>query len=287
MDPVTVIMRSRNDMPLVAETLAMVRRQTVPVRLVNLDNASTDGTREVVEQYTDCLVEVPAGRYVPGRVLNEGMRHAESELVAFLNSDCTPLDEHWLERLLAAFTDDTAAVFGRQLPRPGCWPIHARDTEDTYGDGRRQASWRHCFSMASSAIRRSVWAEMPFDESLQYSEDIAWTWSVRQRGWQVRYAPESRVYHSHNYRLGQFYRRHYGEGRAEAVIFDWRPWERSLLRYTLLPLARQVVDDWRWCLRHGAWQWLPAAPALRVAQALGRRKGFREGWRERRRREAA
>lgn len=58
--------------------------------------------------------------------------------VAFLNSDCTPLDEHWLEYLLASFSEGVAAVFGRQVPRPDCKPLFAKDTEDTFGDGERQ-----------------------------------------------------------------------------------------------------------------------------------------------------
>ena len=96
----------------------------------------------------------------------------------------------------------------------------AKDTDDTYGDGKRQASWKHCFSMASSAIRRDVWAEMPFNDRLTYSEDIDWTWRARQRGYEVRYMPESRVFHSHNYTLGQSYRRHRGRRTGRGGDFS-------------------------------------------------------------------
>ena len=274
----TVVMRSHNDAGVIRETLEKVRAQSLPCRLVNLDNASTDGTREIIQEYTDHLVEVPAGAYIPGRVLNLGMRESEGEFTVFLNSDCTPVDEFWLERLLEGFEGpEVAAVFGRQMPRPGCWLLHAKDTEDTYGDGRRQAAWRHCFSMASSAIRRSVWERMPFDEELRYSEDIDWTWRARQAGHRIVYAPESRVFHSHNYNLRQFYRRHRGEGEAEARIFEWPVWERSFLRYSLLPFARQVLSDWRYCLPRLAFGSMAFSPALRLAQMLGRRAGFRAG----------
>ena len=202
------------------------------------DNASTDGTLEEIRKYTDRIHHVPAGAYVPGRVLNQAMAATEGEFVVFLNSDCTPQDDCMLDALLAGFVDDkVAAVFGRQMSRPGCRPLMAKDTEDTYGDGSRQALWRHCFSMAVSAIRRSVWERMPFQEDLQYSEDIDWTWRARRCGYEIRYAAGARVIHSHNYSLRQFYRRHFGEGRAEAHIFEWSPWERSLVRYSLLPYA--------------------------------------------------
>jgi len=282
MTKTTIVMRAHNDMPLVAQTLAGVARQRAPHRLVALDNGSTDGTREELAKHAEQVIDVPKGSYVPGRVLNQGLRETNGELVVFLNSDCTPQNDRWLETLLAQFEDDkTAAVFGRQVPRPECHPLFAKDTDDTFGDGKLQMGWRHCFSMASSAIRRSVWEAMPFDEEITYSEDIEWTWRARGEGYRVRYAPDSIVMHSHNYTLRQFYRRHFGEGLAEASIFDWQTWEKSLLRYSLLPMARQILSDWKYCLA----RFEPAAaafsPFLRGAQMLGRRAGFARGMKER------
>jgi rhamnosyltransferase len=282
-----VVMRARNDMPLVADTLAMLRRQSIAHRLVVFDNASTDGTREAAAERADLVVDVPEGTYVPGRVLNQAMEATDGEMVAFLNSDCTPLDADWLGRLLSGFDSAdpprVAAVFGRQMPRPDCLPLFARDTENTFGDGSLQRHWRHCFSMASSAIRRSVWHERPFNEAIQYSEDIEWTWTVRQKGCQIRYAAGSRVYHSHNYTLGQWYRRQFGEGKADAHIFDWPAWDRSWLRYSLMPCARQILGDVKYCLRAGEAGAAFRSPLLRGAQMVGRRRGFAAGWAERRR----
>lgn len=278
MSAVDVVVRSHNDMPVIRATLQAVREQRAPVRLLVMDNDSTDGTADIVRGLADRVINVPAGTYVPGKILNQAMAATESDRVVFLNSDCTPLDNRWLETLLAGFeTDQVAAVFGRQVPRPDCLPLFAKDTEDTFGDGRRQASWRHCFSMASSAIRRSVWASMPFNPTLPYSEDIDWTWRARQAGHAIRYCPDSRVCHSHNYTLRQWYRRQYGEGRADAAIFAWSDWDRTWLRYSALPFVRQVVSDWNCAARiHSPMAFLHS-PALRFAQMTGRRKGFLDG----------
>jgi len=278
-----VVMRSHNDMPIVARTIEALRRQSMPFRLTVFDNASSDGTRAVLSDLAERVIHVPAGAYVPGRVLNEAMTLTESELVVFLNSDCVPQHPEWLESLVQGFKKDTtAAVFGRQIPRPDCHPLFARDTEATFGDGERQARWRHCFSMASSAIRRSAWRAVPFDETLAYSEDIDWSWRARSRGFDIGYVSEAVVEHSHNYTLKQFYRRHFGEGEAEVSIFDWSPWQRSFLRYSLLPYLRQVGEDWQYTLRQGAIAHALYALVLRTAQLSGRRAGFRKGLRSRR-----
>ncbi len=279
-----VVMRAHNDMPLVREALDALARQTVPFDLVAFDNASSDGTREALAAIAARVIDVPAGQYVPGRVLNQAMQATQGEVVAFLNSDCTPVDTHWLQRLLEAASDPkVAAVFGRQVARPGCHPIHALDTERAYGDGHLNRTWMHFFSMASSAIRRSAWQAMPFDEALRYSEDIEWTWRARRAGWEVRYVADSVVMHSHDYTLRQLYRRHAGEGRADARIFDWTPWQRSLLRFSVLPYGRQVLSDWRDLAARGEWKALAEAPVIRAVQFAGRRSGFREGLKERER----
>lgn len=277
-----VIMRSHNDMPLIGETLSELHKQDRGFELVCLDNESTDGTVEELRKYTDRIVNIPAGEYVPGRVLNMGMELAKSEFVVFLNSDCAPQNERWLRSLLDGFDSNgrVAAVFGRQIPRADCHPLFAKDTEDTYGDGSRQKYWRHCFSMASSAISRAVWESMPFDEELQYSEDIDWTWRARQKGYDIRYIPESVVMHSHNYTNSQLFRRHLGEGRAEAAIFQWSDWDKSWLRYSLLPLGRQILSDWRYCASKGLWREIFHSPVIRFTQMRGRRQGFLAGIKE-------
>ena len=273
-------MRSHDDAAVIADTLRMLHRQDYPFELLVLDNQSTDGTLQEVRRYTDRVLTV--SDYVPGRVLNQGMRHTQGEVVVFLNSDATPQDESWLRNLLAPFTDPSvAAAFSRQIPRPDCWPLYAKDTEDTYGDGSRHSYWRNCFSMASSAVRRSVWDRIQFNEQLQISEDIDWTWRARRQGRTVRYVPDSVVMHSHNYTWRQFCTRQFKEGRDEALIFEWSAWRRSFLRYALLPYARQVLGDWRYFLPRLGFGALTYAPVLRMAQLAARRAGFRRGLKER------
>jgi len=275
---IDVVVRAYNDIDLIRETLEGIRKQKTPCRILVMDNESQDGTTEICEELADRVINVPAGTYVPGVVLNQAMRETESEFVVFLNSDCPPLKDDWLDTLLAGFDEkNVGAVFSRQLPRPDCLPLFAKDTEDTFGDGARQEKWKHCFSMASSAIRRSVWDAMPFSEDIQYSEDIDWTWKLRQKGGLIRYCPASEVYHSHNYTLKQWFRRQYGEGKADADIFEWTDWEKNWLRYSGMPAVRQVLADWKYALKNRSAQAFFHAPFLRFSQMLGRRKGFIDG----------
>lgn len=277
---IDVVVRAHNDLPLIEETLRGIRRQNTPCRILVMDNESSDGTTRIAEQLADQMIQVPAGTYVPGRVLNQAMHATRSEWVVFLNSDCTPLNDVWLDELIAGFEqENVAAVFSRQRPRPDCRALFAKDTEDTFGDGSRQEKWKHCFSMASSAVRRSVWETMPFNETIQYSEDIEWTWRLRKKDFAIRYCPASEVYHSHNYTLRQWFRRQVGEGKADAQIFEWTAWERNWIRYSAMPLARQILSDWTFALKTKTPDAFFHSPCLRFMQMLGRRKGFLDGLR--------
>lgn len=266
-----VVMRCRNDIRLVEATLQGLREQTLAHNLLVIDNASSDGSRALVERYADRVIDIPEGQYIPGRILNLAMRECDSPLVAFVNSDCTPDNADWLSQLLLPFDNPgVAASYGRQMPRSDCYPIFARDTLAMYPDGPAPA-WRVAFSMASSAVRRTAWEQIPFNESVTYSEDIEWSGRLRAAGHLVQYAPQSRVFHSHNYSVSQWIRRMRGEGSADAVMFP----NESFLRYTLLPLFPQILRDCRYCLRQRQWRWLALAPLYRLAGAWGRHRGYR------------
>ena len=276
-----VALRSHNDMPLIGRTLAALAAQDLPHRLLVLDNASTDGTRQAAEKYADRIIDIAKGAYLPGRVLNTAMHETDGDRVVFLNSDCEPEDPRWLGLLFAGLDDpDVAAAFGRQDPRPGCSPLMAKDTLLTFGDGALQARWRHCFSMASSCIRRSVWEAMPFSWTLKYSEDIDWTWRARRAGWEIHYVAGAGVLHSHNYSLAQLRKRQYGEGYAEAEIFEWDPEKSSFLRFSLLPWGKSVLSDAVWCLKRLKLSAALSSPVVRGAMAAGRRAGFQDGTRD-------
>ncbi len=86
-------MRSKNDGPLIGAALRAVYGQDYPggVELVHIDSGSTDGTLDAIRATKPHkLIEIRPEEYVPGVVLNRGMREAQGEWVVFLNSDGEP-----------------------------------------------------------------------------------------------------------------------------------------------------------------------------------------------------
>ncbi len=281
-DPlVSIILRSYNEGWALQDTLPALRAQEYRHwELIVIDSGSTDGSVDLLRAAAPRhFVQLPASDYNPSRVLNRGVELARAELAICLNADATPQGRHWLRPLVEALFDPgVAAVFGRQIPRPECQAVYAADYERCFGPCRASARWEHFFSMVSSGLRKDVWALRGFDPRLQYSEDDEYTRWCRQRGYAVRYVPESVVMHSHNYTPAQAYRRSYGEGKALAAVWRGRRTAFNWPRTVLLGWLRDCARDLRYCARTGRGrEWFQAA-AIRWRQRHGRLAGFRAGW---------
>jgi rhamnosyltransferase len=283
LQPVSVVVRSKNDAALIRATLRGVMRQDYPgaIELIHIDSGSTDSTVDIIREFHPAkLIRIRADEYIPGAVLNRGMREARSPWVVFLNSDCEPADAHWLTELLACAqaAPGIGAAFGRQMPRPGCQAVYARDYDRCFGPGRETASWDHFFSMANSVVNRAAWEQHPFREDLQYSEDDEWSRRLITQGWQIPYAEKAAVIHSHNYTLAQAFRRCYGEGFALAALKSVDEHTHNFPRTVLAGVARESYRDLLYFARTRRLTEWPRAVAVRIAQRLGKLKGFRRGW---------
>ena len=274
-------MRSYNEGWALRETLPALQAQEYRnFELIVIDSGSTDGSQELIAAAKPAhFIQITPAEYNPSRVMNHGMRLAASETCLFLNADATPQGANWLRPLADGLRDPkTAAVFGRQIPRPDCQAVFAHDYDRCFGENRESAKWEHFFSMVSSGLRKDIWSERGFREDLQYAEDDEYTRWCLSRGYAVKYVPESVAMHSHNYTAAQFYRRSFGDARASAASYAGNPGDFSWPRTVLVGWAKDVRKDAAWFAKHGKLAELPRAAQIRWAQRRGRLAGFRQGW---------
>ena len=283
---VSILVRAHNDEALIERTLSGIFAQKAdfPFEVIVCDDASTDNTREIAARFSVRFFDRPDGAYRPGRTLNALVRAAKGEIVVFNNSDAVPLDDGWLASLVAPLTaapESPMFTFANQLPRSDASALVRKDSERAFGDGKVQATWRFFFSLASSATWRKMLLDTPFDETIQYSEDIEWTWRNSRRATnpvRVVYCPDAHVEHSHNYTLRELSRRFYGEGYADERIFGDRP----CLPRELMGAARETLRDWAYLLACPKdWLEVPVAPIRRVVQRLSHWRGVRDAVRRR------
>jgi len=182
---VSVLLPSYNHAEFVEEAVGSVLNQTVAdLELIVVDDASTDGTADVVAGIRDprlSLTRLPENRLVHPR--NLALRLARGRFVAFQNSDDVWAPEK-LARQLAVFAADPAAVAAFTGVRAigadgaaiaGSWLDGLFQTENrSAGEWLRQFVDRgNCLCISSAIVRsRALRRVGPFDESLVNLSDF-------------------------------------------------------------------------------------------------------------------
>lgn len=190
-----------------------------PLQVINVDNGSSDGTREILEQWQSEAravgIEVQTLRFssnigaVRGR--NEALRVASGNHIAFLDNDTLIAQSDWLEKLADALERPNCGIVAPKLLFPwspfaieccGCAVSPSgRIAYLERGDARESGAPARAVSCAISAawlMKREVWQQIgDLDEAfspVQY-EDLDFCFRARQAGWQIWTAPAVEIYH--------------------------------------------------------------------------------------------
>jgi rhamnosyltransferase len=229
----SIVILTKNGGKLFAEVLAglFACEGISEAEVLMIDSGSRDLTLEYAKQYPQLRVHgIPASEFGHGKTRNLGAQLTNRPVIVYLVQDATPATPDFLERLATPiFEEGFAGVFGRQVPRLWTNTIERMFLGRTYPD-RREV--RECppdrklrikdifFSNVCSAIRRDVWKEIPFDESIIMSEDQLWARQVMLAGHRILYEPRATVVHSHNYKLKEVFRRNFDSGASLVGIAD-------------------------------------------------------------------
>lgn len=219
----------------------------------NAQGHSPDGTADIVRNRPARLLR--AEHTGPGANRNQGAREAQGTLFVFLDSDCIPLENDFLERHIRAHED-------RNTKRLVCGPR-------TYGTKDRNAisdldqacnaegvHWKdvahnptYFYSANFSCWKVAFRAIGPFDNSVCPSEDMDWSWRAQRLGHFVEHCPEAMVAHLPNHRWKSLCRHSYRKSYFATMVFD-RNYQvlrsiskmRALMRLTMFVLDRFLFN---------------------------------------------
>lgn len=177
----SIVIPALNEEKNLGRSLPLIRRQLGPEdEIIVVDNGSTDNTAAVAAGYGAKVIKEPVRNRSRSR--NAGFRNSEGQFVVFLDGDCFP-EDHWLERLLAPFSDQTiGCVAGeiRILNTAG----HLENYLSEKGYLSQADNFRHPFlpyaGGANLAFRRSVLERIGlFDEQLFSGHDADLCWRMQ------------------------------------------------------------------------------------------------------------
>ncbi len=258
----TVVIPTYNGRGLLAEALEGLERQTASHHVVVVDNASTDGTQELLaERFPHVRVVALPQNAGFGRAVNRGVSVVETDVVVLINNDvvCEP---EFLERLLEPLADTGVAMVAGVLlqhDRPQLVDSAGIELDTTL------RSWDSVWNRPVSELARATAPVGPcggaaafrtqafrevggFDETFfAYWEDVDLALRLQLAGHRCVRASAARALHKHGQTLGAAspaQRRLEAFGRAY-VLARYRVARRSLATRAQIALL-----DWPVLLVH-------------------------------------
>jgi len=234
----SIVIRAFNEEKHIGKLLAGIAEQTLKdPEVIVVDSGSTDATVAIASRFGVRLVHIDPGEFTFGRSLNLGCQAASREHIVNASAHVFPVYPDWLERLVAPFADSAIALsYGKQRGGPATKFSEHQVFAKLYPDQSRPRQESPLCNNANAAIRRSLWQQHPYDESLSGLEDLAWaSWALEQ-GRNLSYVAEAEVIHVHEETPRQVYNRYRREAIALRRI---RPQEH----FHLLDLARLYLSN--------------------------------------------
>jgi GT2 family glycosyltransferase len=297
---VTISLLLKNAEPFLIETLDAIfqQQQKGSFEVLAIDSGSRDATLDILKEYLVQVINISPKEFNHGATRNLAVEnaHPDSEFIVFISQDAKPRDKYWLANLLAPLESDdrVAGTFSRHIPRPGASPSLVRQLTtrwQTGGDKRLvkempqsseeyEANKFHYiyFSNTSSAIRRDVLEEIPF-QPVNFAEDAEWADRVLRAGYKLVFEPSSVVIHSHDYSTIEQFRQNVDHTHAMVVLFDPPIYhDRWLWLKLMMSIPREVWWDWRFQFSSGfhksasrlqCIKWLIGSPFWHLASIFG------------------
>lgn len=223
---VSVIIPTLNAGAQLQPLLEALKEQTVTLHeILVVDSQSQDNTCEIARSAGAKVIPISRREFDHGGTRDMALRQTQGEIVVFMTQDALPVDERFIEHLIAPLAEQTvAAVCGRQIAYPDARPYEKAVRAHNYPDKDCVWSMQDVAQMGVRAFRISdvcaayrkeaYLAVGGFDHPILTNEDMLMAEKLLRKGYQLAYCAEAAVYHSHCFTLAQEYRRNYIIGKT-------------------------------------------------------------------------
>ena len=277
MAKVSIVIRCYNEEQHIARLLSGLMQQTIKdLEIILVDSGSTDSTDAIASSYPIKLVSIKPENFSFGRSLNLGCQAATGELIVIASAHVYPEYQDWIEKLIAPFDDpDIALTYGKQRGNSTTKYSEEQIFITWFPDHQTIMDKTHPFcNNANAAIRRSLWKEIPYDESLTGLEDLHWAQQAINSGYRIAYVPKAEIIHVHDETPKRIYNRYRREAIALKNIY---PQEHFYVWDFLRLFITNLISDYFHAWHDDVfWVNITSIPIFRLMQFWGTYQGFRQ-----------
>ena len=272
----SIIIRAYNEEKHLGRLLEGISQQTIKdVEVILVDSGSTDSTVSIAEAYGAKVVHIRPEEFTFGRSLNLGVKSATCELIVIASAHVYPVYPDWLETLLHPFENDKVALtYGKQRGPDSAKFSEQQIFHQWYPDKSNLNQSTAFCNNANAAIRKSVWRQNPYDETLTGLEDLAWAEWAKSQGYVIAYAAEAEIIHVHNETPRGVLNRYRREGMAFKRIHPESHF--SVYDFIRLTTTNIISDLWHALREHELLKNFASIFWFRFMQFHGTRMGYRD-----------
>lgn len=252
---------------------SIIKYTTVKYRIVIVDDCSTDGISEILDEYADKYNFIVVHHHVQNvgytANVNKGFEIAETEWVLLLNSD-TVVTPYWLENMLEATCEEGVAIIGplgnaaswqsvpNVLSSQGGWDFNLLPNNLSPNDIAFQLNLNRQQSYAEAGvlngfcqlINRGLFFEVGKLDEITfpkgYGEENDLCARLIEKGYKLLVSANSYVYHHKSKSFGHDIRAELSEKGCAALKkkhpdYNWSLVSKQLYNHDVLVKARRIV----------------------------------------------
>ncbi len=220
------------------ELIALLQKQTVPIQKIIIMNTEQSYWEQFVCEgpallsYDNLEVHhLTQSEFDHGATRHRGMQHSSADICVCMTQDAIPYDEYVLAHLIEPLMEEQIAVsYARQLPRVGAGALEQFTRNFNYPEGARRKSFADLETMGikaffcsdvCAAYQRHIYEKLGgFVSPTIFNEDMIFAARALRAGYDVYYAAEAKVLHSHEYSFFQQLRRNFDLAASQAMYSD-------------------------------------------------------------------
>ena len=225
---ISVIVPAFNNAIFIGHCLSALCQCNPVPEIIVVDDASTDGTAEIAEQYPCTVIRLERNRGA-GYARNHGVSFSRGDILFFLDSDIL-LEPETVGRIIEKFAmnPEVDALFGSYqkdtVPKNFFSQYKNLLHHFTHQNSSASAT---TFCGGFGAVRRQVFEHLSgFDESLRALEDIEFGYRMYKAGYKIRLEKDLQFTHLKSYTLSTLVH--------SDVLNRSIPWTKLMLKYGIV-----------------------------------------------------
>lgn len=283
---ISIVIRTFNEERFLKYLLNGIQKQTIKdIEIVLVDSGSTDQTIPIAKNFGAKILEIKPQEFSFGRSLNRGIEAANNEIIVIASAHIFPVFPDWIETLTKPFENPSVALtYGKQRGTskrfekagiPNTTKFSEQEIFNRWFPEAEVIDQTHPFcNNANASIRKSLWLQHPYDESLTGLEDLAWAkWALAQ-GYKLAYLPAAEIIHIHNESPRGVYNRYRREAMAFKNIYPEAHF--NLYDFFRMFTSNSLNDMWHAAREGSLFHHLLSIIWFRWNQFWGTYQGYRE-----------